>query len=105
MIYQLIYQKSVDQKDSDLLSRVTARGMKLTVSLLHDNPHDSIRPIDPRFLHIALIGLTEFFTAATPLLHELFGEDADPAELKERYISFVTDLILKGVSQPSTNPD
>lgn len=105
LVMDQIYQKSSEDKGKALLGRVTSRGMQLTVSMLHDNPQAPIRAIDPRFLHIALIGLTEFFTAAGPLLSELFGEDADPAELKTRYVNFLTDLILHGLEEPIANPD
>jgi len=97
LVLDKIYGQGGDDGE-DLLGRIATRGMRLTVSMLHDQPSRPVRPIDPRFLHVAMIGLTEFFVAAKPLLHELFGENADIDELKSRYVSFVTDLILHGIS-------
>lgn len=96
----LVLDKIYGQGDGgeNLLGRIATRGMRLTVSMLHDHPSRPLRQVDPRFLHVAMIGLTEFFVSAKPLLHELFGEDADISELKSRYIAFVTDLILHGIS-------
>ncbi|TFL14714.1 TetR/AcrR family transcriptional regulator [Pusillimonas caeni] len=98
LVLDKIYGQGNDGDGEDLLGQIATRGMRLTVSLLHDQPSRPVRPIDPRFLHVAMIGLTEFFVAAKPLLHELFGENADIDELKSRYVSFVTDLILHGIS-------
>lgn len=98
LVLDKIYGQGNDGEGEDLLGRIATRGMRLTVSMLHDQPSRPVRPIDPRFLHVALIGLTEFFVAAKPLLHELFGENADIEDLKSRYISFVTDLVLHGIA-------
>jgi len=100
LVLDKIYGQGNDGQGEDLLGRIATRGMRLTVSMLHDQPSQPIRPIDPRLLHVAMIGLTEFFVSAKPLLHELFGENADIDELKSRYVSFVTDLILHGISAP-----
>ncbi len=109
LVLDQIYGKSAHSPENELLSRVTARGLTLTVSMLHDTPNTPVRALDPRFLHVALIGLTEFFTSAEPLLRELFGPNTPPEEIKKRYIDFLTDLILNGVKnepeQPSANPN
>lgn len=97
LVLDKIYGQGDGQSGEDLLQRIATRGMRLTVSMLHDQPSQEVRPIDPRFLHVAMIGLTEFFVAAKPLLHELFGENADLEDLKTRYISFVSELILHGI--------
>lgn len=104
LVLDKIYGQGSEGDDEDLLGRITTRGMRLTTSLLHDHPAHSLRPIDPRFLHIAIIGLTEFFAAAKPLLHELFGEGADVDAIKSRYIEFATELILHGISSKPAHP-
>lgn len=101
LVLDKIYTQKSDDDNEDLLGRIATRGMQLTVSMLHDQPSHPVRPVDPRLLHVAMIGLTEFFVAAEPLLHELFGENADIEDLKARYIAFVTDLILHGISADS----
>lgn len=98
LVLDKIYGQGSGDNGEDLLGRIATRGMRLTVSMLHDHPSRPVRPVDPRLLHVAMIGLTEFFVSAKPLLHELFGENADIGELKSRYVSFVADLILHGIS-------
>jgi len=104
LVLDKIYGAGDEGDGEDLLGRIATRGMRLTTSMLHDQPTRLVRPIDPRFLHVAMIGLTEFFVAAEPLLHELFGDHADIDELKSRYIEFVTDLVLHGISAESPRP-
>jgi len=106
--HQLVMEKIYAEKDAAegqrLLSQITTRGMGLTLSMLHDNASTQLRPVDPRFLHITLIGLAQFFASSTPLLHELFGPEADFDELKDRYVAFMKDLILHGIAADTPAP-
>lgn len=97
LVLDQVYGQADAASGEPLLRRITARAMRLTVAMLHDSTGTPLRPVDPRFLHMAIIGLTEFFVPAKPLLKELFGEDADLEELKTRYIRFLCDLILHGI--------
>lgn len=99
LILDQVYSPAGPASEENLLSRITARGMRLTIAMLHDSTGASVRRVDPRFLHVAIIGLTEFFLTAKPLLLELFGEDADMEDLKSRYIDFLNDLILHGITE------
>lgn len=99
LILDQVYSQTGLASTENLLSRITARGLRLTIAMLHDSTGASVRRVDPRFLHVAIIGLTEFFLTAKPLLLELFGEDADMEDLKARYISFLDDLILHGITE------
>ena len=105
LVLDQIYEKSAQKQDPSLLTRVTERGTALTAALIASSKHQTTRSVDPRFLHIALIGLTEFFTTVQPLLEELFGADADRAALKEDYIHFLVDLMLHGLLLTSANPN
>lgn len=52
--------------------------------------------VDPRFLHIALIGMCDFFFTGGPVVEELFPEADD--RLLESYGEFLTGLILRGLA-------
>jgi AcrR family transcriptional regulator len=52
------------------------------------------RSIDPRMLHIAIIGMCDFFFTGKPVLNELFG--GDMPTVKE-YADFVCQLIAEGL--------
>lgn len=57
------------------------------------------RPVDPRLLHIALIGMSEFFFTGHAVVQHLFGRPND-AQLIEEYGRFIAELILHGISSP-----
>lgn len=97
LVLDKVYGQTGVAAKEQLLSRITSRGMRLTIAMLHDSSGAPARPVDPRFLHVAIIGLTEFFVPAKPLLQELFGADADMEDLKTRYIHFLSDLLLHGL--------
>lgn len=58
---------------------------------------DEIVDVDPLFLHVAILGVCEFFTAAQSVVLPLAEPGSDPAELADRYEAFVIDLFLNGL--------
>jgi AcrR family transcriptional regulator len=58
---------------------------------------DEIVAVDPLFLHVAILGVCEFFTAAQSVVLPLAEPGVEPAELARRYEAFVVDLFLNGL--------
>lgn len=54
-------------------------------------------PTDAKFLHIALIGMCDFFFTGRVVVGELFGRSDDP-KLVSAYGDFIADLILSGIT-------
>jgi AcrR family transcriptional regulator len=54
-------------------------------------------PTDAKLLHIALIGMCDFFFTGRILVEELFGKADDPT-LVSAYGDFIADLILSGIT-------
>jgi AcrR family transcriptional regulator len=52
---------------------------------------------DPLFLHLAVIGISDFFVTGVPLIRLLVPPETDMAELGTRYEAFVTRLLLDGL--------
>lgn len=66
--------------------------------ILRDGAKDgSLRKTDPVLLHIAVIGMSEFFFESRPLLEDAFGRGAVPAAYVKRYGEFVADLVVEGL--------
>ena len=80
-----------------LAAQAVARGLRLTLSLLHGDPGEPLRALDPRFVHVMLIGLCSFFGSSEPMVRQLFGPDADMNALTKQYIEFATDVLLNGL--------
>lgn len=58
---------------------------------------------DERLLYVALIGLSEIFVTARPVV-DIIAPDLDPAEAEQRYIDLIADLVLHGICAPPRRP-
>jgi TetR/AcrR family transcriptional regulator len=57
----------------------------------------SLRRIDPALLHIAVVGMCEFFLASRVLLQDTFGSKAGPQRFAKRYAQLITDMVVDGI--------
>lgn len=55
------------------------------------------RTLDPRFLHIMVLGACVFFATSGPLLQRMFAGSAPNRSLTDDYISFVTKMLMWGL--------
>ncbi len=62
-----------------------------------------LRSVDPRFLHLALLGMMEFFANNQAIIKDMFGPDASPETLRDGYRDFIHDLILNGLKVRKDN--
>jgi len=69
--------------------------------LLHSEPHagkkSEVSVTDPLFMHVAIIGMCEFFAAAQPMIRPLVPDSIDSEELTARYKDFIERLVLDGL--------
>jgi AcrR family transcriptional regulator len=56
-----------------------------------------LAPFDALFLHLAVIGISDFFVSGAPLVRLLAPPETDLAELDKKYEAFVTELLLNGL--------
>lgn len=56
-----------------------------------------LAPFDALFLHLAVIGISDFFVSGAPLVRLLAPAGTDLAELDRKYEAFVTQLLLNGL--------
>ena len=56
-----------------------------------------LAPFDAVFLHMAIVGISDFFVAGAPLMRMLVPEGTDMEELGRRYEAFVVRLLLDGL--------
>jgi AcrR family transcriptional regulator len=54
-------------------------------------------PMDARFLHVAIIGMCEYFIVGRPLVEELFSGEPHSRELVEKYGRFLGDILVTGL--------
>ncbi|WP_249674807.1 TetR/AcrR family transcriptional regulator [Pseudomonas abieticivorans] len=96
LVLREIYQGK-DPQTGEVLDTIAQRGVDLSEAILHARPpRPGLPQIDPRMLHVVLVGACTFFATAQPLFGVLFADSNDEA-LAEQYSRFLTDLLLRGV--------
>ena len=56
-----------------------------------------LREFDPLFMHLAVVGISDFFASGAPLVQLLVPAGTDMAELGRQYEDFVIRLLADGV--------
>lgn len=57
----------------------------------------TLRPFDPLFMHLAVVGISDFFVAGAPLIKLLVPPSTDMDELARQYEAFVVRLLTEGL--------
>jgi hypothetical protein len=56
-----------------------------------------LRPFDPLFMYLAVVGISDFFASGAPLIELVAPEGTDISELGREYENFVVELISDGL--------
>ncbi|MBU0554910.1 MAG: TetR/AcrR family transcriptional regulator [Alphaproteobacteria bacterium] len=98
-IHRLMVDELADAKASDVSERLGEMNREAVAWLGEVLARDasSVRKVDPALLHVAILGLFDFFATAEPVVRQLFPDDTDPDELAARYEEFVVDLLMNGL--------
>ena len=57
----------------------------------------AMRPFDPLFMHLAVVGISDFFASGAPLIELVVPAGTDMDQLRREYEAFVVDLIIQGI--------
>jgi AcrR family transcriptional regulator len=60
---------------------------------------DHLIDFNPLFMHIAVVGMSDFFVSGAPLIELLVPEGTDMKKLGRQYEEFVAQLVLKGLEK------
>lgn len=99
-IHRLMVDELADAKSvaiSEHLGKLNRGAVQHMAALMARDGGKTIRAVNPAFLHIALLGLFDFFASAEPVVRQLFPEDRDMKDLAAEYENFVSDLVLNGL--------
>lgn len=66
-------------------------------NLMNADGPTGLRQVNPAFLHLALLGLFDFFASAEPVVRQLAPQGTDMKALAAEYEDFVVDLLLNGL--------
>jgi TetR/AcrR family transcriptional regulator len=84
------------------VSRARIRAMNLDLvdfyrELLRRDGGSKLITTDPLFLHLVVLGASDFFTSAEPLIRELLPKGTDMEKLTSGFQEFLVKLVLDGV--------
>ena len=65
--------------------------------LFAPNHAQPLTRVDPLLVYIAIIGMSEFFFAAQPMIRPLLPKGTSTADLAERYKGFIVKMVLNGL--------
>ena len=99
-IHRLMVDELADAKSAGVgerLGNLNRGAVNDLNAMMESDGGRTLRRIDPAFLHIALVGLFDFFASAEPVVRQLVPEGTDMKALASAYEDFVTDLLLNGL--------
>jgi TetR/AcrR family transcriptional regulator len=97
---RLMVEECAEAKSPVVRARVqelTAQVVQQLAGLIRVGGEPAERSPDALFMHVAMIGLCEFFAAAQAVILPLAPKGMSAAELATRYEKFIQDLVLDGV--------
>ncbi|WP_428149801.1 TetR/AcrR family transcriptional regulator [Brevundimonas sp.] len=65
--------------------------------LLEADGGETLRAVDPLFLHVIILGASDFFVSADPVITPLLPPGTDRDELMARFNTFLVDVLLNGL--------
>ena len=99
-LHRLINEELNDVGTEESRARVRSMNQDLVAyyrDLMKADEGRELVEVDPLFLYVAILGASDFFSLAEPIIRDLVPEGTDMHELTERFKAFLSKLILDGV--------
>lgn len=99
-VHRLMVDELADAKSADIRRQqgeMNMRAVNAFAALLARDGGSELRNVNPLFLHVALVGLFDFFVSAQPVVRNLVPEGTDMEALGTQFEEFVVDLLLNGI--------
>lgn len=81
-----------------VLQQLTNRGLTAYSQILNEGARaGQLRAVDPMFLFISIIGISQFFVGSAPIRQLVQQRAGSGAELAEQFRQFMCDLLLNGL--------
>jgi TetR/AcrR family transcriptional regulator len=76
---------------------LNARAVQRFAKLFDQQRAEPLESVDPLFVYVAIIGMSEFFAAAQSMIVPLLPQKVSASELAERYKRFLVKMVLDGL--------
>lgn len=97
LIKQVMYKDIDSQEHSEWVTalRTSIEYTKSQLSMAVDQ--GLLRPVDPRFFHLTLIGIGEIFGTNSQIVTDIFEGTETIETLRDRWVDFIFDLFIQGL--------
>lgn len=99
-VHRLMVDELADAKSADVRRQqgeMNMRAVNAFAGLLARDGGTTLRDVNPLFLHVALVGLFDFFVSARPVVRNLVPDGTDMDALGDDFEDFIVDLMLNGI--------
>lgn len=99
-MHRLMIEELTDSGTEETRSRTREMNAELVAfydELLTADGGETLRPVDPLFLHLVILGASDFFVSADPVITSLAPPDACKTDLTARFNAFLVDLLMNGL--------
>lgn len=99
-VHRLMVDELADAKSTEarkLQGEMNMRAVDAFADLLARDGGAELRAVNPLFLHVALVGLFDFFVTAQPVVRNLVPDGTDMDKLGTEFEEFIVDLVLNGI--------
>ena len=99
-LHRLINEELNDVGTEESRARVRSMNEDLVAyyrDLMRADDGRELVEVDPLFLYVTILGASDFFSLAEPIIRDLVPEGTDMQELTGRFQAFLSKLILDGL--------
>ncbi len=99
-MHRLMVEELNDSGTDDTRARTREMNVDLVEfyrELMEADGGQTLRSIDPIFLHVVILGAVDFFVSADPVITPLLPPGVDKDDLTARFNTFLVDLLLNGL--------
>lgn len=99
-VHRLMVDELADAKSADIRRRQGEMNMRAVTAFAHLLARDAgkeLRDVNPLFLHVALVGLFDFFVSAQSVVENLLPDGANMDAVATEFEDFIVDLLLNGI--------
>ena len=99
-LHRLINEELNDVGTEESRARVRSMNEDLVAyyrDLMRADDGRELDEVDPLFLYVTILGASDFFSLAEPIIRDLVPEGTDMQELTGRFQAFLSKLILDGL--------
>ncbi|MBN8831381.1 MAG: TetR/AcrR family transcriptional regulator [Sphingomonadales bacterium] len=99
-VHRLMVDELADAKSAEvrkLQGEMNRGAVERFAKMMEQDGGKDLRSVNPLFLHLALVGLFDFFVSAQPVVRNLVPEGTDMDALAVQFEDFIVDLLLNGL--------